>query len=176
MRVSQWKRLGMVSALALGMTVGSAQGAGYLKIGDIKGESQDDTHREEIELLSWSWGTSNGMNNSGSLCVMDVSLAKYTDSATVDILMGQMMGTQYPDAEISMTLSGTARTEDYFKMRMRNVTVTSYQTGGSGHDRMTENITLHFDEASIEYRRPGPDGSPGAPEVTRISSSSHKCR
>jgi len=28
----------------------------FAKIGDIKGESQDDKHKEEIELLSWSWG------------------------------------------------------------------------------------------------------------------------
>jgi type VI secretion system secreted protein Hcp len=32
--------------------------AGYLKIGDIKGESTDDKHKEEIEILSWSWGAS----------------------------------------------------------------------------------------------------------------------
>ncbi|MCL2918054.1 Hcp family type VI secretion system effector [Shewanella litorisediminis] len=155
--------------------MGSAQGAAYLKLGDIKGESQDEGHLEEIELLAWSWGTSNSMNGSGSLCVMDVSLAKYTDSATVDILMGQMMGTQYPDAEISMTLSGTEQAEDYFTLRMRNVSVSSYQTGGSGDQRMSESVSLHFDEATIEYRRPGPDGKPGAPELTRISSSSHKC-
>ena len=31
----------------------------FLKIDGIKGESQDKTHKEEIELLSFSWGVSN---------------------------------------------------------------------------------------------------------------------
>ena len=28
----------------------------FAKIGDIKGESLDDKHKDEIEVLSWSWG------------------------------------------------------------------------------------------------------------------------
>src|SRR6476620_2245106 len=31
----------------------------FAKIGDIKGESLDDKHKDEIEVLSWSWGVSN---------------------------------------------------------------------------------------------------------------------
>ena len=30
----------------------------FAKIGDIKGESTDDKHKDEVELLSWSWGVS----------------------------------------------------------------------------------------------------------------------
>ena len=28
----------------------------FAKIGDIKGESNDSKHKEELEVLSWSWG------------------------------------------------------------------------------------------------------------------------
>ena len=42
---------------------GSGSGSGDLffkvkgaKHGLIKGESQDDEHKDEIEVLSWSWG------------------------------------------------------------------------------------------------------------------------
>ena len=30
----------------------------FLKIGDIKGESADDKHAGEIDVLAWSWGMS----------------------------------------------------------------------------------------------------------------------
>ena len=30
----------------------------FAKIGDIKGESLDDKHKDEVEVLSWSWGVS----------------------------------------------------------------------------------------------------------------------
>jgi len=35
----------------------------FIKIGDIKGESNDDKHKDEIEVMSWSWG----MNQQGSM-------------------------------------------------------------------------------------------------------------
>jgi type VI secretion system secreted protein Hcp len=31
----------------------------FLKLGDIKGESLDANHKDEIELVSFSWGVSN---------------------------------------------------------------------------------------------------------------------
>ena len=31
----------------------------FAKIGDIKGESTDDKHKDEIEVLSYSWGVAN---------------------------------------------------------------------------------------------------------------------
>ena len=31
----------------------------FAKIGDIKGESPDDKHKDEIEVLSFSWGVAN---------------------------------------------------------------------------------------------------------------------
>jgi type VI secretion system secreted protein Hcp len=35
----------------------------FLKLGDIKGESKDAAHKEEIDVLSWSWG----MSETGSI-------------------------------------------------------------------------------------------------------------
>jgi hypothetical protein len=31
----------------------------FAKLGDIKGESMDDKHKDEIEVLSYSWGVTN---------------------------------------------------------------------------------------------------------------------
>ena len=31
----------------------------FAKLGDIKGESIDDKHKDEIEVLSFSWGVTN---------------------------------------------------------------------------------------------------------------------
>ena len=32
----------------------------FLKLTGVKGESVDDKHRDEIDVLSWSWGLSTG--------------------------------------------------------------------------------------------------------------------
>lgn len=31
----------------------------FIKIGDLKGEAQDQKHKDEIDVLSWNWGVSN---------------------------------------------------------------------------------------------------------------------
>ena len=41
----------------------------FAKIGDIKGESQDAKHKDEIEVLSWSWGVSNTAGRSRAAAV-----------------------------------------------------------------------------------------------------------
>ena len=35
----------------------------FAKLGDIKGESLDSKHKDEVEVLSWSWG----VNQSGTI-------------------------------------------------------------------------------------------------------------
>ena len=32
----------------------------FAKLGDIKGESVDSKHKDEVEVLSWSWGVNRG--------------------------------------------------------------------------------------------------------------------
>ena len=31
----------------------------FLKVGNIKGESTDEKHKEQIEVFNWSWGVTN---------------------------------------------------------------------------------------------------------------------
>ena len=56
----------------------------HLKFGSIKGESAATKHKEEIELLSWSWGASNpttivgaGMS-AGKVSMSDLSFTKHS--------------------------------------------------------------------------------------------------
>ena len=37
----------------------------FAKLGDIKGESLDDKHKDEIEVLSFSWGVTGSHSNPG---------------------------------------------------------------------------------------------------------------
>ena len=34
----------------------------FIKIGDIKGESMDKAHKDEIDVLNWSWGMAQSGN------------------------------------------------------------------------------------------------------------------
>jgi type VI secretion system secreted protein Hcp len=51
-----------------------------------------------------------------------------------------------------------------------DVTISTYTTGGSGgEDRLTENVTLHFQKMEGSYRQQLPDGSLGAPITWTIA-------
>ena len=74
----------------------------FIKIGDIKGESKDKTHKEKIDVLAWSWGVSNSGNaqvgggaGAGKVNVQDLSFTKYVDSATCPLLLAASNGKHY---------------------------------------------------------------------------------
>ena len=64
--------LATAAGLALAIAAAPAAAAGYLKLGDIKGESSDSKHKDWIDVESWSWGESrpagaaSGMRMKGS--------------------------------------------------------------------------------------------------------------
>ena len=163
------KRGGILAAIvaaAILMVPSSALAAVdmFLKISEVTGESRDITHKDEIDVLAWSWGASagNAKTAKGALpeaCIQDLSLTKYVDAASPQLILNAAMGTVAKEAVLTVRKAGEKPLE-YLVLRMSDVLVTSYQTGGSGgEDRLTENVTLSFETLKGEYRRQKPDGT-----------------
>lgn len=147
----------------------------FLKISGIKGESLDKSHRGEIDVLSWSWGTSTGTGRvkKGTVppqCVQDLALTKYVDSSTPQLIMNGVLGQTAQEAVLTVRKSG-AQQQDYLVIKMTDVLVSSYQTGGdAGSDSpLVDQLVLHFSSIEGEYRPQKPDGSMGSPVVFQIS-------
>lgn len=138
----------------------------FIKIGDIEGESTDGKHEKEIDVLSWSWGMSQsgtthmgGGGGSGKVAVQDLTLTKYVDASTHALIKACCDGSHYEEAKLTVRKAGKEALE-YIKLTMKEVIVTSVQTGGSGgEDRLTENVTLNFAEFKLEYTPQKPDGT-----------------
>ncbi|PYF09874.1 type VI secretion system (T6SS) effector Hcp [Rhodobacter viridis] len=63
----------------------------FLKLSNnIKGESQDTTYKDNIDVLAWSWGlTQSGtthVGGGGKVNVSDIMLTKYVDLASNDLI------------------------------------------------------------------------------------------
>ncbi|NMG36007.1 type VI secretion system tube protein Hcp [Azoarcus sp. TTM-91] len=137
----------------------------FVKIGDIKGEANDKTHKESIDVLAWSWGLSqSGTTHMGSgggagkVNVQDISFTKYVDASSHALIMACCKGTHYDDATLIVRKAGDTPLE-YIKITMKEVMVTAVSTGGSGgEDRLTENVTLNFAEFKFEYTKQAPKG------------------
>lgn len=149
------------SLLASGPTLAAVDM--FLKIDGVTGESMDDKHKGEIDVLAWSWGQSvgaiTGRGAKPDACIQDLSLTKYIDSASPDLIMKSLIGEVSRTAVLTLERPGElGRPTAYLKLTLNNVTVTSYSTGGSGgEDRLTENVTLKFQSMQGIYYPPNQD-------------------
>jgi type VI secretion system secreted protein Hcp len=161
----------VVMALALFSSVGLAYSAVdiILKIDGIDGESVIDGHEDEIDVLSWNWGVTQtgsmhtgGGGGAGAAQVQDVSIVKYIDKASVNLLRKCFNGEHLTEAVLTVTRSGD-NPIDYMVITMSPVLVTSVSTGGQGGmDRLTEVVTLNFAKIKVSYIPQRSDGSPDA--------------
>jgi type VI secretion system secreted protein Hcp len=138
----------------------------FMKLGDIKGEAIDKDHGGEIDVLAWSWGMSQsgsfhvgGGGGAGKVNVQDISFTKYIDKSTPDLMLHVSNGGTIPEAQLTIRKAGDKPTE-YLVITMKKVLVTSYSTGGSGgEDKLTENISLNFEEVKVTYTELKADGT-----------------
>jgi type VI secretion system secreted protein Hcp len=148
----------------------------FLKLTNIKGESQDSKHKDEIDVLSWSWGLSEGTGRvkKGSIaprCIQDLTLTKYVDTSTPELIMLGVMGQTAKEGILTVRKSGEKQSE-YLTLKMTDVMVTSYQTGGSAASDapLVDEVVLHFSSIQGEYRPQKADGSLGSAVVFDIAS------
>jgi type VI secretion system secreted protein Hcp len=126
----------------------------------IKGETQDKTYSKEggIDVLAWSWGMSQsgsfhagGGGGAGKANFQDISLTKWIDKSSPNLMLCCATGKHIDDATIIVRKAGEKQL-DYIKIKMEEVMVTSVSTGGSGgEDRLTENVTLNFAKVTYSY-------------------------
>jgi len=140
----------------------------FIKIGALKGESKDNTHKGEIDILAWSWGMSNsgsahvgGGAGSGKVNVQDLSFTKYIDLSSPDLMLACCNGKHFDNAFLTVRKAGEQPLE-YLKIKLTEVLVTSVSTGGSGgEDRLTENVTLSFAKVNVDYTEQSEKGGEG---------------
>jgi type VI secretion system secreted protein Hcp len=136
----------------------------FLKLNGIIGESKDSVHANEIDVLAWSWGESNGtaLTKKGlvpTACIQDLSLTKYIDAASPELIMRTVNGQIIVDAKLTVRKAGASPLE-FLVLSMTNVTVKSYSTGGSGgEDRLTENVSLRFGRMVGTYKKQDATGA-----------------
>jgi type VI secretion system secreted protein Hcp len=140
----------------------------FLKIDDVLGESVDNatpSHAGEIQILSWSWGmTQSGSTHmgtgsgSGKVNVSDITITKYVDRSTPNLLASCCNGTHYKQAQLTVRKAGKTPVE-YIKIFLYNILISGVTTGGSGgEDKLTENVTLNFGQFEFDYTTQTADG------------------
>ena len=137
----------------------------FAKIGDIKGESRDDKHKDEIEVLSFSWGVTNTANpgggggaGAGKATFHDLSFTHTIDKASPRLLQACATGTHLKEATITQRKAGKGQ-QEFLIIKMNDIIITGVALSDSGGGGGAENVTLAFAKVDLEYKPQKPDGS-----------------
>ena len=138
----------------------------FLKLGDCKGESQDDKHKDEIDVISWAWGViqpgsmhSGGGGGHGKANFSDLKITHFVDKAHPVILKSCATAEHIKEATLTVRKAGKTP-QEFLLIKMNDLVVTSVTPGGDGGEAgHTAEFTLQFAKVDIEYKPQKPDGS-----------------
>ena len=146
-----------------------AQVDGFLKIGDLKGESQDDKHKDWIHCHSFSFGVTNtgtGGSNLGSgggrSNIQDMHFTKTIDVSSPNLWIACATGKHFPKANVVVRRAGE-KPQEYLQYEMTEAYISSITTSGhEGGGLAQESVSINFSKIKMVYTPQNADGSPGA--------------
>jgi type VI secretion system secreted protein Hcp len=170
MRLNKYVVAAALMALGCGASAYATADDAFLKIDDVKGESTDPRHVDEIQVLAWSNGISNsativgGGGGVGKAIPQDLKFTALTSRAS-PVLYRMVASGEHIRTAVLTVRSSEKKTAgfEYLKYTLRDVLVTSLDTGGLAVEgRVAENVSLSFSFIEIEYTMRNADGTPGA--------------
>ena len=141
----------------------------FLKIDGVDGESTDDKHKGEIELSSFSFGSTNsgsfssgGGGGSGKVVLQDFHFVKKVDKSSAKLFTASCTGEHLKTATLTCRKAGKDQ-QEFLKIILSPVLVSSFQGGGStGADIIPmDQVALNFGKVEFKYKEQKPDGTLG---------------
>lgn len=154
----------------------------YLKLAGVDGEAKDDKHKDEMEIMSFSFGVHNhgsgaiGVGSGASKAALqDVHVMKYVDKASPGLFQNCCIGKTFNKATLTIRKAGGDSPVNYLVYDMDEVFITGVDTSGSdGGGIATESVTLNFAKITVTYTEQNADGSAGAATPKWYSVKEHK--
>ena len=138
-----------------------------LKSGAIKGESQDEKHKDEIDVLSWSWGMEarTPMSSAGAAqkaTINELNVSKRVDGASTALMAALRNNEEIKKGVLTVRKAGKTAHE-YLKITIQKgrITAVNVRSGdGDAPAELLEDVRLAFQRITVEYVPQGPDGQP----------------
>lgn len=142
----------------------------FLKLETVDGESPDSKHKNEIEVLSFSFGASQpatmsfgGGGGAGKVAMQDLHISKRVDKASSNLFLRCATGHHIPKGILTVRKAGKEQ-QEYLKVTMSDLLVSSINFSGADHSGsavVMEQVTLNFSKIEWEYKEQKADGSLG---------------
>ncbi len=146
-----------VIAVAI-LLVPVVSGAAYIKFDGLDGEALDAEHKDEIDVLSWSWGVE---RTRGDVVLGDVVVVRELDKSSTKLAESVQTGGSVGD----ITLRAQVGT-DWVAIELEEAIVSSYSVHADSEDRPTEEVAFYYNKISYSYQTPSRDGTLAGPTIT----------
>jgi type VI secretion system secreted protein Hcp len=131
----------------------------FAKIGDIKGESLDSKHKDEVEVLSWSWGVQQsgamghgGGGSEGKATFNDFNFTHHVDKASPVLLKACATGEHIKEATITVRKADKGQ-QEFLIIKMNDIIITSVNPSGHSEGGVTaESVAFQFAKVDLEYK------------------------
>lgn len=146
----------------------------FLKFDKIDGESQDAKYKNAIQVESFSWGVSQagsfdsgGGGGAGRAAFQDFHFVMKVNKSSPTLMLACATGQHMAEAKLICRKAGGEQSE-YLTITMKDVMVTSFQTGGSGGSDVIpmEQISLGYSKVEFEYKEQAAAGTTTSPIKT----------
>jgi type VI secretion system secreted protein Hcp len=136
----------------------------FLKLDGIAGESTDSKHKGEIEVLSFSWNikqpitisSDGGGAGAGKAQVSDFTIVKHIDKSSPVLMVAVCTGEHIRDGMFTVEDPRAARGgkggEAFLKIKLTDILISSFQTGGGGTDQPMDQVSLNFAKIDVAVR------------------------
>ena len=130
----------------------------FLKIDGIDGDSVDRDHLKWIDIQSFSWGASNpvtsfpgGGGGAGKVSISDLNFMMLTNTASPELFRTCATGEHIKSAELSLRRDSERPEGDFYKLKLSDVLVTSYQASGSEAEIPSDSVSLNFVKIDFQH-------------------------
>jgi type VI secretion system secreted protein Hcp len=144
----------------------------FLKLDGIPGESHDSKHKNEIDIMAWSWGVQQagtfgggGGGGAGKASFQDLTVTKSLDKSSPLLYESCSTGKHIKSAVLVCRKAG-GKQEEYMKVTLSDVLISSVNLGGSGGDLIpVEHVSINYAKIEVVYKEQTATGVAGAQAV-----------
>ena len=143
----------------------------FLKITGIKGESLDATHKNEIEVRSFSWelareassgaGGAGGGGAAGKATFEDLSIVKRVDRSSPKLAQACATGKHFPEAVLAVRRAGGPNfSVDFLVITLSDVMISSYRSSADEVESAPiDSFSIQFAKIQYSYTTQKADGT-----------------
>src|SRR5262249_48173153 len=140
----------------------------FLILDGIKGETEDAKMKPKgaIDVESWSWGenqtgthAAGGGGGDGKVAMQPFHFVMSVSKTSPELILACAEGRHIKSAGLICRKCGKDQ-QEFYSIKMEDILVSSYQTGGSSHSDLvpSDQISLDYARISFAYKAQKADG------------------